>query len=209
MTTPSSGPISISNSNTEFGFDYNFNQSLANSNVRKLVGVSSGPISLSNLYNKTWVKNLTGRQTGGRCYSGQSGFSVDRYGNNGDIILTMGVWPTDPPNCQTIPWTYLQFGGTQNAASYPRFTQVWQVNLTSLGVGNSVQTRAPSWPYTLVGYTYIITRNSINSVQITIYPNSWGTGDTGTSISVSGWWNGFVEDFGGQTLTLTWTSLGY
>ena len=207
MPTPS-GVISLADVATELGVTtsgINLNQT----NVRRLAGKTSGAVSLNDLRNKTWVTNLTGIQSNGRCYSAQSGFSIDRYGSAGDIIMTLGVWPTDPPNCQTIPWQYLQFGGTTNAASYPRYSMVWQVNLSTLGVGNTVQTRAPNWPYTLVDYTYSITRNSVNSVQITLFPYAWGTGDTGTSISVSEWWNGFVTDFGSQTLTLTWTSLGY
>lgn len=207
MTTPS-GTITMANVATELDVSatgINLNQQ----NVRRLAGQVSGTITMQNLQNKTWVQNLTGRQSAGRCYSAQSGFSIDRYGSAGDIILTLGVWPTDPPNCQTIPWQYLQYGGVQNASSYPRYSMVWTINLSNLGVGGSTQTRAPSWPYTLVGYTYIVTRNSINSVQIEIYPNAWGTGDTGTSISVANWWQGFIDDFGGNTLTLTWTSLGY
>lgn len=206
MTTPS-GTISMSNVASEIGIsttDINLNQT----NVRRLAGVLSGTIGMNNLQNKTWTTNLVGTQSAAGCYSAQSGFSVDRYGTNGDIILTMGVWPTDPPNCQTIPWQYLQYGGVENAASYPRYDKVWTLNLSTLGIGGSTQTRAPSWPYTLVGYTYIVTRNSINSVQITIYPSAWGTGDTGTSISVSNWWQLF-NDAWGSTLTLTWTSLGY
>jgi hypothetical protein len=207
MTTPS-GTITMANVATELSVSQT-NINLNQQNVRRLAGQVSGVITMQNLQNKTWVQNLTGRQSQGRCFSAQSGFSIDRYGSAGDIFLTMGAWPTDPPNCQTVPWQYLQYGGATNGSNYPRWTNVWQVNLSSLGVGNSVQTRAPNWPYILVEYTYIITRNSVNSVQITIYPNAWGTGDTGTSISVSNWWNGFVEDFGGNTLTLTWTSLGY
>jgi len=214
MTTPS-GTIALTNVATELGVSatgLNLNQT----NVRRLAGVvtNNSLITMQNLQNKTWVLNLTGRQSLGRCYSAQSGFSIDRYGASGDIFLTMGVWPTDPPNCQTCDWNWLQFGGTTNASrastnTRPYWTMVWQVNLSTLGVGNTVQTRAPNWPYTLVDYTYSITRNSVNSVQITLFPYAWGTGDTGTSISVSEWWNGFVADFGSQTLTLTWTSLGY
>jgi hypothetical protein len=212
MTTPS-GTITMANVATELSVSQtgiNLNQT----NVRRLAGQVSGEVTMQNLQNKTWVLNLTGIQSAGRCYSAQSGFSIDRYGEAGDIFLTMGAWPTDPPNCQTCNWQWLQYGGTENATrtsnnTRPYWTNVWQVNLSSLGVGNSVETRAPNFPYNLVAYTYIINRNSVNSVEITIYPSAWGTGDTGTTISVSNWWNGFVSDFGGTTLTLTWTSLGY
>lgn len=208
MTTPS-GVISLSDVASELSVSttgLNLNQT----NVRRLAGKPSGAVSLDDLRSKTWITNLGGVQTAGRCYSAQSGFSVDRYGTDGDIILTMGVWPTDPPNCQTIPWQYLQFGGVQNAASYPRYSFVWTLNLSTLGVGNSTYTRAPNWPYTNVSWTYYITRTSVNTATIQAY-GTFGTGDTGTQISVNNWYGGFVSDLGGgsDTFTLTWTSVGY
>lgn len=214
MTTPS-GAISFSDVASELSISttgINLNQT----NVRRLAGKPSGEVSLADLRSKTWVQNLIGIQSNGRCYSAQSGFSIDRYGSDGDIFLTMGVWPTDPPNCNTIPWEWLKFGAIENTArasinNRPYWLGTWTENLSTLGVGNGIYTRAPIWPYTLVDYTYYIFRNSVNSVQITIYPNAWGTGDTGTSISVANWWQGFVDDLaaGGTTLTLTWPSLGY
>lgn len=207
MTTPS-GVISLSDVATELGVStsgINLNQQ----NVRRLAGKPSGAVSLNDLRNKTWVLNLTGRQSVADCYSAQSGFSIDRYGSAGDIFLTMGAWPTDPPNCQTVPWQYLQFGGGANWSNYPRWTNVWQINLSNLSVGQSTTTRAPNWPYTNVAWTYNVTRTSINSVSIAIWNQGIGTGDTGTQISVNNWYNTFVNTFGGETLTLTWTSLGY
>ena len=207
MTTPS-GTISMANVATELGVSQtgiNLNQQ----NVRRLAGQFSGTITMQNLQNKTWVQNLTGIQSSADCYSAQSGFSIDRYGEAGDIFLTMGAWPTDPPNCQTVPWQYLQYGGATNGSNYPRWTNVWQVNLSSLGVGNSVQTRAPNWPYTNVAWTYIVTRTSTNSITVDIWNQGIGTGDTGTQISINNWYHTFVNTFGGETLTLTWTSLGY
>jgi hypothetical protein len=207
MTTPS-GTITMANVATELGVSQtgiNLNQQ----NVRRLAGQVTGTVTMQNLQNKTWVQNLTGRQSSADCYSAQSGFSIDRYGSAGDIFLTMGAWPTDPPNCQTVPWQYLQYGGATNGSNYPRWTNVWQVNLSTLGVGNSVQTRAPNWPYTNVAWTYIVTRTSTNSITVAIWNQGIGTGDTGTQISINNWYNTFVNTFGGETLTLTWTSLGY
>jgi hypothetical protein len=206
MTTPS-GTITMANVATELAVSQtgiNLNQT----NVRRLAGQTSGTVTMQNLQNKTWVVNLGGIQSSAGCYSAQSGFSVDRYGSAGDVFLTMGAWPTDPPNCQTVPWQYLQFGGATNGSNYPRWTNVWQINLTNLSIGSSVYTRAPNWPYTLVDWTYYITRTSVNTVTIQIY-GTWGTGDTGTQISVNNWYNTFVDTFGGETFTLTWTSVGY
>lgn len=213
MTTPAT-TISLANVNTELGNSSTALITLNQTTVRRLAGVMSGQISLQDLRNKTWVQNLTGTQSVAYCYSAQSGFSIDRYGSAGDIFLTMGAWPSNPPACQTCNWQWLQYGGTENATritnnTLPYWTNVWQVNLSTLGVGNTTTTRAPNWPYTLVAYTYSVTRNSVNSVQIAIYPDAWGTGDNGTSISVYNWWQGFQDTFGSKTLTLTWPSLGY
>ena len=207
MPTPS-GTISLSDVATELGIStsgLNLNQT----NVRRLAGKTSGAVSLNDLKSKTWVLNLGGTQSSAGCYSAQSGFSVDRYGSAGDIFLTMGAWPTDPPNCQTVPWQYLQFGGATNGSNYPRWTNVWQINLSNLAVGQSTTTRAPNWPYTNVAWTYNITRTSTNSISISIWNQGIGTGDTGTQISINNWYNTFVGTFGGETFTLTWTDVGY
>lgn len=144
----------------------------------------------------------TGIQSSAGCYSAQGGFSIDYY--NGQTTLTMGVWPTDPPNCQTCDWHWLQAGGRgSNGASNdstsniyrannnirPYWTKVWTLDVGAMTIGQTVYTQCPSWPYTLVSYTYAVTKTGPYNVSIVPYPNSWGTGDTGTSISVSNWWN--------------------
>lgn len=52
MPLPSSGPISLSQVNTELGLSSTANISMGNSNVRTLFGVASGAISMSNGYGK-------------------------------------------------------------------------------------------------------------------------------------------------------------
>lgn len=154
---------------------------------------------------------LTGVQSTAGCYSAQGGFSVDSI--NGITTLTLGVWPSDPPNCQTCNWQWLQNGGrganglsndsTSNiyrAANSikPYWTNVWTVNLDALAVGSSTQTRAPNWPYTQVSYTYIINKLSPSCISIVPYTDAWYTGDTGTSISVANWWSNVVALGGGD-----------
>jgi hypothetical protein len=212
MTTPST-TISISDVATELSVSSS-GLSLNDTKVRRLAGKVSGAVSLNDLRNKTWVTNLTGRQSTADCYSAQSGFSVDRYGSNGDITLTMGAWPSDPPNCQTCNWEWLKFGGTENATrvsnnTRPYWTNVWTLNISSLSVGQSTTTRAPNWPYTNVAWTYTVTRTATNTITVAIWNSGIGTGDTGTQISINNWYNTFVSTFGGETLTLTWTDLGY
>lgn len=146
----------------------------------------------------------------GNCYSGQAGFSVDLY--QGVITLTMGVWPTDPPNCQTCDSDWLQLTGygangladdsTSNiyrAANNvrPYWTGVWTLDLDAMSVGSTVETRAPIFPYTQVDYTYRITKSTANSISI-LRRETWGTGDTGTTISVGGWGSSFDSLAGGD-----------
>lgn len=222
MTTPS-GTISMANVASELGVSatgINLNQT----NVRRLAGVLSGTISMSNLQNKTWVLNLAGVQSVAGCYAAQSGFSVDRYGSAGDVILTTGVWPSYSPQCNTCAWQWLQFGAAENTnrintGAEPYWAMIGpQVNITGMSIGQTIYIQVPYWPYTLVGYTFAVTRTAINSVGIVPFPYSWSTGDTGTSISVYYWWYYAVLLGGGNPdpenptlgqINLTWTNLGY
>jgi len=157
----------------------------------------------------------------GNCYSGQAGFSVDLY--QGVITLTMGVWPTDPPNCQTCDSDWLRMAGTglnglsdssssnvYRAANNvrPYWTGVWTLDLDALTIGVQVQTQAPIFPYTQVSYTYLITKTSANTIEI-LRNSAWSTGDTGTTISVGGWASSFDSLVGGDgtvtPYTITWS----
>lgn len=236
MAMPTTGQVSFDQISVEVGSSSGSSRSLNDTTTRRLADGKVGQISMSDVLNKTWNYNFTGTQSAASCYSAQGGFSVDRYGSAGDLYLTMGVWPTDPPNCQTCSWTWLKNGGTGSTTSYnsyrqstntrPYWTQVWSVNITSISVGSQVQTRAPAWPYTLVSYTYIVKRTATNSIGIVPYPNSWGTGDGGTSVSISNWWTnvsnlggGHGASGGGKSgpyvppdpgqINLSWSSVGY
>lgn len=223
MTLPSTN-LSMSDVASEIGITssgINLNQQ----NVRRLSGDISGASTMADLRGKTWRLNLAGVQSAASCYSAQGGFAVSRYDTTGDVILTLGVWPTDPPNCQTCSWTWLLYGASENSSrassnSRPYWTQTWNVNITSMSIGQTIYTRAPSWPYTLVSYTYAVTKTASNAVSIVPYPSAWGTGDTGTTISVGNWWNNVVYLGGGSppskgnpgslgSINLSWTNLGY
>lgn len=161
------------------------------------------------------ARNLAGSQSAAGCYAGQGGFSVDVFTFNSvnAVYLTMGTWPTDPPNCQTCDWTWLNRAGMGNNGLSnnntsnifrtannvrPYWTMLWTLNIDAIPIGNTVETRAPNWPYTIVSYTYRVTKNSNNSISIVPYPNAWSTGDTGTSISVNSWWRNVVLLGGGN-----------
>lgn len=193
MTTPT-GTISLSDVAAELGLG-NSGINLNNTNVRKLAEKLSGPISLNDLRGKSWSQSIMNFHGGGRCYSGQAGFALDKI--NGDFILTLGSWTTDPPNCQTCDSAWLINQGVVNSQransnTRPYWSITWSLNISNIGVGQSVQTRGPSWPFTLVSYTYIINRTGETSFTIDRHPK-WGTGDTGTSISVSGWGDSFND----------------
>ena len=218
MTTPTSGAISLADVRTETGGSGQI--SMDDTSVRRLGEDFSGEFTMGQFYNRTWLKNFTGVQSSASCYSAQGGFSVDRH-SDGKLYLNMGVWPTDPPNCQTCDWHWLSNNFATNNTrktnnTRPYWTQTWQICVTDMSVGSTVDTRAPNWPYTLVSYTYRVTRTGTNSVKIVPYPNSWGTGDTGTSISVGNWWNNVVTLGGGDpnsgtlgSINLSWTDIGY
>ena len=233
MTTPST-QISISDIQTELGITGGTALTLNDTNVRRLAGKTSGAIGLLDLRGKGWLFNLAGVQSSAGCYSAQGGFSVDRL-SDGNVYLTMGAWPNDPPNCGTCSWEWLMNGSIGNTTSYNSYrisntsrywTKVWKVNITAMSVGQTYETRpdfndsygtaiyGSVWPYSNVSYTYRITKTANNSISIVVYPNSWGTGDTGTSISVGNWWNNVVTLGGGDpnsgtlgSINLSWTDI--
>lgn len=164
-------------------------------------------------------RTLTGVQSAAGCYSAQGGFSVDVI--DGVTTLSLGAWPSDPPNCQTANWQWLQLAGkganglsndsTSNIYRTannirPYWTKTNTVNIDNIAVGSSVNIRFESWPYTLVSYTYRIVKTSANSIGIIPYPTPWGTGDAGTSISIDNWWRN-VATLGGGGVTSVQTGV--
>lgn len=171
--------------------------------------VRNAYVKTGGIWQQTYAENvaLFNQHGVAGCYSGQAGFAVSLY--QGELFLTMGAWPTDPPNCQTCDSNWLYFAGQENAIrqsnnTRPYWTNVWNLNLDLLAVGSITETRAPNWPYTQVSYTYRIVKNTANSIQIYRHP-TWGTGDTGTSISVGWWANSFDGLAGGDGTTTPFT----
>jgi hypothetical protein len=164
----------------------------------------------------TNTNHISGSQSVAGCYSAQGGFSLDRV--QGNVWLYMGVWPTDPPNCQTCNWEWLAFNGNgligsaqteSNLYRYqnnlrPYWSMVGSVNLTALTTNQVVDYQIPSGaggPYSHVAYTYRITKTSATSISIQTYPTAWGTGDNGSSISISNWWSNMQSLWGGTPPT--------
>lgn len=172
--------------------------------------------------------HVTDTQSAAGCYSGQGGFSLDIV--NGQAIMYFGLWPSDPPNCQTCYGAWLAFAslgvdrtGANSGSNGYRVTNnvrpYWTMggaplNLTAIPVGTTTYWQSSNWPYTLVGYTYAVTKTTSNSISIQTYPSSWGTGDSGTSTSVYAWyanvntlWGGYNAGKAGWVLgtgTFTW-----
>ncbi len=172
--------------------------------------------------------HVTDTQSTAGCYSGQGGFSLDIV--NGQAIMYFGLWPSDPPNCQTCYGAWLAFGGLGvDRTGANSGSNGWRIatntrpywgmggaplNLTAIPVGTTTYWQSSNWPYTLVGYTYAVTKTTSNSITIQTYPNSWGTGDTGTSVSVYSWfdrvntlWGGYNAGKAGWVLgtgTFSW-----
>jgi hypothetical protein len=119
VTLPASGSISLGQVATELGVGLPL--SLGDSRVRTLAGVSSGPISLSNLYGKSAYTPMTltttngsggpaNSETSGGTVSGQASVSV--AGGSGGISIAWTV--TSNANGATVG----ALNGSSVTASY-------------------------------------------------------------------------------------------
>jgi len=158
--------------------------------------------------------HISGVQSASGTYSAQGGFSLDMV--QGVVMLYMGAWPSDPPNNQTCEWEWLAFNGAglnklgdTTASNYyrvlnnirPYWTIGGSYNLSSISTGTYVDYTLPAWPYTLVPYTYRITRTESNTATVALCPGAWDTGDNGTTVSIQNWWNNMNAIC---PITLTW-----
>lgn len=149
------------------------------------------------------TQTLTGIQTVAGTYSGQSGFSVDRW-SDGTTRLTLGFWPHDPPNNQTSDWHWLQFGGVENNnRRNGGLSNYWDgvdvIDLANIPVGNTYAFRASHWAYSFSTGTFTITRTATNQLKFVLTAAIWwSTGDTGTTVSIESWYRNVVALSGGS-----------
>lgn len=138
MPTPSSGPISISSINSELGLSSTAQNSLGNSNVRSLAGISSGQVSLgSNLYNKSSAPswNTSSGSIGSDYTQRNSSFSVSASSPFG---VTYSLVSGSVPSGQSFNTSNGVISGTANGvADFSSTTFNFTVRATS-GTGKFV-----------------------------------------------------------------------
>ena len=84
MTTPSSGPISAQDINTELSNPTTQQLSLNDSDVRTLAGISSGTISYNDLRGKTFATTTSG---GNHVVSPGNGYKYHTFTSPGTFVL--------------------------------------------------------------------------------------------------------------------------
>ena len=226
MPLPSSGVISLSNIQTEFGgsnpislSEYYQGGSIIGAGVYPNTIPSSGVIRASNFYNAKSQHAYAGASSSTATYSACMGYSIDYFKNN-KLIVTVGYWG----NANTGSWTQLQFkNDTSKPANYSEVAQFtltaananqvqygtiasgnviyYQASIFSnpiLAYGNNVNTTGGSSGAPGAAWMVAASWNGSNTVYVYLNPSRNGTGDTGTSISMSNLTDSINQLNGGQ-----------
>jgi hypothetical protein len=226
MPLPSSGVISLSNIQTEFGgsnpislSEYYQGGSIIGAGVYPNTIPSSGVIRASNFYSSKAIHSYAGASSSTATYNACMGYSIDYFKNN-KLIVTVGYWG----NANTGSWTQLQFkNDTSKPANYSEVAQFtltaananqvqygtiasgnviyYQASIFSnpiLAYGNNVNTTGGSSGAPGAAWMVAASWNGSNTVYVYLNPSRNGTGDTGTSISMSNLTDSINQLNGGQ-----------
>lgn len=205
MTIPASGPVSLSNIQTEFGgsnpislSEYYVSGGIINPGVFAPNTIpSSGAISLQNFRGAEATHQYINQGSANFTFNAKVGFSIDYF--NGFLTATLGYWNNGQQGGGSS--VLIQATSTNRDSYFPFFSEVAQVRLTVPGqtvygttsnilafcyciFGNPILTYGNPGPAS--GNWMMAARwNGGNSMTIILNPSRNGTGDTGTSISMS------------------------
>jgi hypothetical protein len=213
MPIVSSGAVSLNAIQTEFGgsnpialSEYYQGGSIIGAGVYPNTIPSSGIIQLDDFYNSKATHAYAGRSSSTDTYNACMGYSIDYFKGN-KLIVTVGYWGT----ANTGSWTQLQFkNDTSKPANYSEVAQFtltadnanqvqygtissgnviyYQASIFSnpiLAYGNNVNTTGGSSGAPGANWMVAASWNGSNTVYVYLNPSRNGTGDTGTSISMS------------------------
>jgi hypothetical protein len=213
MTLPASGAISLSAIQTEFGgsnpialSEYYQGGSIIGAGVFPNTIPASGAIQLDDFYNATNTYHYDGVSSPTYTFNACMGYSVD-YFNGNKLIVTVGYWGS----ANTGSWTQLQYNTT--SAPTANYSEIAQFTLTAanantvqygtiasgnmlyygaqifsnpvLFYGNNVNTDGGASGAPGAAWMVAASWDGTDEVYVYLNPSRNGTGDTGTTISMS------------------------
>jgi hypothetical protein len=131
MTLPASGPISLSQVNTELNWSSSRAITLGDSDVRKLASILSGPVTTSSLRGKGWYPQALGTNSGPGYYYLKTGGSVDSYWEwssnfqtitiklNGTTLYQQSSYPSDTTSITVGGRTYYRGAFQSGGGLFP------------------------------------------------------------------------------------------
>lgn len=212
MAVPST-TVSLSDIQTEFGgsnpislSEYYEGGSIIGNGVYAPNDIpASGAISLDDFRSAKEEHHYYDNQSYRYTYSAATGWSIDYY--DGVLKATVGWWANDPPNFGTVEGAYLAFGNYSGTDTTGRFFQNVHSVILEPNVAvdctnsNFLKNNAFSCSYASGGWSHRLTWDGADSITIQINSSWSGTGDTGTSITMSNMAGSFSDKFGSTSYT--------
>jgi hypothetical protein len=214
MALPSSGAISLGNIQTEFGgsnpislSEYYQGGSIIGAGVYPNTIPASGVIQMDDFYSAESTHAYGGASSPTYTYNACMGYSIDYFRDN-RLTVTVGYWGT---GANTSTWTQLQFKtSSTDTANYNEIAQFTltaaNANVVQYGTiasgnmlyysaqifsnpvlyyGNDVNTSGGSSGAPGAAWMVAASWDGANTVYVYLNPSRRGTGDTGTTISMS------------------------